>query len=138
MPDNKKERKQLLSRLTDYRFTTIYYVAPHDLKNDIKTLYQVFGDRDACTVRELTKLHEEVEYFNLKDGYSKEPRGEYVLIISGVQTNVCDLNNLSVLEHYNYYINLGISNNDAIKKVANDMGVGKNVIYNQIVALKKK
>ena len=138
LPNNKKERKHLLSHLTDYHFTTVFYSAPHDLKQDIKTLYEVFGDRETCTVRELTKLHEEVEYFNLKDGYPKEPRGEYVLIVSGTKTNVCDLNNLSVLEHYNYYINLGISNNDAIKKVASDMGVAKNVIYNQIVALKKK
>ena len=138
LPDKKKERKLLLSNLAGYKYTAIFYSAPHNLKNDIKTLFDVFGDRRACTVRELTKLHEEVEYFTLKNGYSKEPRGEYVLIVSGAETNICDLNNLSVLEHYDYYVNLGVSNNDAIKKVAQDMGVAKNVIYNQIVALKKK
>ena len=138
LPDNKKEKKLLLSNLVGYNYTSIFYSAPHDLKNDIKALYEVFGDRKACTVRELTKLHEEVEYFNLGDGYPKEPRGEYVLIVSGKETSACELNNLPVLDHYNYYVNLGISNNDAIKKVAQDMGVAKNVIYNQIVALKKR
>ena len=138
LPDNKKERKNLLLQLSNYSYTTIFYSAPHDLKQDVKTLFEVFGERNACTVRELTKLHEEVEFFNLKNGYPKEPRGEYVLIVDGANKNVCDLNNLSVFEHYEYYVNLGIPTNEAIKKVANDMGVAKNVIYNQIVAIKKK
>jgi len=138
LPSNKKERKHLLSHLADTNFTTIFYSAPHDLKDDVKLLAEIFGDRNACTVRELTKLHEEIEFFNLKGGYKKEPRGEYVLLVSGTEKEVCDLNNLSVLEHYEYYVNLGISTNEAIKKVAQDMGVAKNVIYSQIVALKKK
>ena len=138
LPSNKKEKKHLLSHLADYHFTTIFYSAPHDLKNDVQTLFAVFGDRPCCAVRELTKLHEEVEFFNLKNGYPKEPKGEYVLIVSGKDKNVCELNNLSVVEHFEYYVNLGIPTNEAIKKVANDMGVAKNVIYNQIVVLKKK
>ncbi len=138
LPENKKESKHILSSLQDSTFTTIFYVAPHDLKETIKTLHLAFGDRKACTVRELTKLYEEVEYFSLADGYPKEPRGEYVLIVEGLKDNVNELNNLSVLEHYEYYINLGLASNDAIKKVAKDIGVAKSVIYNQIVAMKHK
>lgn len=137
LPDNKKDRKQLLSNIQDSPFTTIFYSAPHDLKNTIEVLHQFLGHRNACTVRELTKLHEEIEYFSLCDGYPKEPRGEYVLIVEGKTKNLSELNNLPILEHYEYYTNLGISSTDAIKKVANDMGVAKNVIYNQIVELKK-
>ena len=137
LPDNNKERKILLNKLVDNPFTMAFYSAPHDLAQNIKILADCFGDRKACTVRELTKLHEEVEYFNLASGYPKQPRGEYVLIVDGAGKNICELNNLSVLEHYDYYVKLGISNNDAIKKVASDMGVAKSIIYNQIVALKQ-
>ena len=83
-------------------------------------------------------MYEEIEYFNLADGYPKEPRGEYVLIVKGLETKINELNDLSILDHYNYYINLGMQNNDAIKQVAKDMGVAKNVIYNHIVEVKKK
>ena len=138
LPDNKKDKMQLLSNLQDMPYTTIFYCAPHDLNDNIETLHSVLGHRKACAVRELTKLHEEVEYFSLCDGYPKEPKGEYVLIVEGHKKNVSELNNLPILEHYEYYTNLGITSTDAIKKVANDMGVAKNVIYNQIVALKKK
>ena len=137
LPANKKERKKLFLNLRDTIFTTVFYSAPHDLKDDVRSLYELFGDRQACTIRELTKLHEEIEYFSLKDGYPKEPRGEYVLIVNAKNEDICELNNLSTLEHYEYYVNLGISNNDAIKKVAQDMGVAKNIIYNQIVEVKK-
>lgn len=136
LPDNKKHRKELLSNLKTINYTLIFYSAPHNLKNDIKLLHQEFGDREVCTVRELTKLHEEVEFFSLKNGYPKEPRGEYVLIVKGLEQNTNELNELSVIEHYNYYLNLGMQKNDAIKQVAKDRQVAKNVIYNQIVALK--
>ena len=138
LPDNKKMRNELITNLQYSPFTLIFYSAPHNLVQDVKFLCSHLGDRDACTVRELTKLHEEIEYFNLQDGYPKEPRGEYVLIVSGKKQDVTELNNLSVLEHYEYYVNLGIASNDAIKKVAHDMGVTKNIIYKQIVEFKKK
>ena len=137
LPDNKKERRLLLENLKSQTFTLIFYCAPHDLKQTVSELNKELGDRQACSVRELTKLHEEIEYFNLKDGYPKEPRGEYVLMVKGLQTKINELNDLSILDHYNYYINLGMQNNDAIKQVAKDMGVAKNVIYNHIVEVKK-
>ena len=138
LPDNKKKKKQLLTNLVDSPFTSIFYCAPHDLEETVTLLHATLGDKNACTVRELTKLHEEIEFFNLHDGYPKEPKGEYVLIVEGAKKDITELNNLPVLEHYEYYVNLGTPSNEAIKKVASDIGVAKNVIYSQIVALKKK
>ena len=136
LPENKKERANIIDNIKDSPYTTIFYSAPHDLKNTVKFLYQELGNRHACTVRELTKLHEEIEYFSLEDGYPKEPRGEYVLIIEGQQNQNDELSNFSVFEHYEYYVNLGFSTNDAIKKVAKDRNVPKSEIYNQIVKIK--
>jgi 16S rRNA (cytidine1402-2'-O)-methyltransferase len=137
LPDNKKQKRELLTDLKTQKHTLIFYSAPHNLIADIKELFVAFGDRQVCTVRELTKLHEEVEFFSLKDGYPKEPRGEYVVIVKGMENKVNELNDLSIVEHYEYYTKLGMPNNDAIKQVAKDMGVAKNVIYNHIVLNKK-
>jgi len=43
-----------------------------------------------------------------------------------------------LLEHYEYYVNLGMPNNDAIKQVAKDLGQPKSEVYNQIVKEKSK
>ena len=134
LPDNKKERKLILEEYKNYKTTLIFYISPHSLKTDINDLFKAFGDRQAVSVRELTKIHEEVEFFNLKDGYPKEPRGEYVLLIEGnTEKQENTLVNLSVEEHFNHYINTGFSKQEAIKQVAKDRCVPKNEIYKQFV-----
>ena len=57
-----------------------------------------------------------------------------VLILEGSSqdSNISDLNNLSVREHFNFYIEKGMSEKDAIKQVANDRNVAKNEIYKEI------
>ena len=136
LPDNKKDKKNLLLSLKNSNFTSIFYSAPHNLFSDLNDLYSNLGNRQVCIVRELTKLYEEVYFMNLADKYPKEPRGEYVIIVKGQADVQSDLNSLSLLEHYEYYLNLGISNNEAIKLVAKDLGQPKSEVYNQIVKLK--
>ena len=136
LPENKRDLKNLIISLKNNSFTTIFYSAPHNLIADLNQLYQIYGDRKVCIVREITKLHEEIYFSTLSQKYPKEPRGEYVIVVDREDKDVCELNNLSNLEHYNYYLKLGMSNNDAIKQVAKDLGVAKNIIYNQIVQLK--
>lgn len=138
LPDNKKERKALLQDLKTQKHTTIFYVAPHDLKRTVAELCAEFGNRQVCSVRELTKLYEQVEFFDLENGYPQEPRGEYVLVVKGAETKINELNNLPIVDHYKYYVDLGLSNNDAIKQVAKDKGVAKNIVYKQIVDQKKQ
>lgn len=133
LPNSKKEIKSLLEEVRSYKSTLIFYISPHSLKQDIETLYQYLGDRKVCSVRELTKKFEEIEYFNLKDGYSKQPKGEYVLIIEGAENIDNELTNLTVLQHYEYYVSLNYTKNDAIKQVAKDRNLPKNEIYQVIV-----
>ena len=137
LPENKKDKKNLHFSLKNSSFTTIFYSAPHNLIEDLNALHTSFGDRQICIVRELTKLYEEVYFMNLAEKYPKEPRGEYVIVVKGQSNEQNDLNNLSLLEHYEYYVNLGLSNNDAVKQVAKDLNKPKSEVYNQIVKLKK-
>ncbi|MBQ0017347.1 MAG: 16S rRNA (cytidine(1402)-2'-O)-methyltransferase [Clostridiales bacterium] len=138
LPDNKKDEKKMLDELKDSKYTLIFYCAPHKLLQTVENIYKVFGNRKCCTVREITKLHEEVEFFDLEGGYKKEPKGEYVLIIEGNKiASENDLLSKTVKEHFEYYEKLGYSKNDAIKQVAKDRNVAKNIIYNEIVNLKK-
>lgn len=138
LPESKKDKKSLLLSLKNSVYTLIFYCSPHNLLSDLNEMYQSFGERKVCIVRELTKLYEEVFYMNLSEKYPKEPRGEFVVIVSGSVGEQSDLNNLDLIEHYQYYLNLGISNNDAVKQVAKDLGKSKSEVYNQIVKLKHK
>ncbi|MDE7087722.1 MAG: 16S rRNA (cytidine(1402)-2'-O)-methyltransferase, partial [Clostridia bacterium] len=58
LPDKEGERKKVLQRYADCDLTMCFHVAPQDVDRHISSIYAVFGDRRACAVREITKLHE--------------------------------------------------------------------------------
>ena len=92
-------------------------------------MYETFGERKACAVREITKLHEESLAFNLSTGLTGEKRGEYVVVVEGGVPQENPLNNLSEREHILHYINNGMDKKDALKQVAKDRGVKKSDLY---------
>ena len=128
LPQKNKDRTAFLEKYKNLDLTLIFYSAPHDIEKDIKSIYSVFGDRVAVAVKEITKLHERSERFNLADGLSSEPKGEFVLLVEGGKSE----NNLLTLtekEHIDFYINQGLDKKDALKKVAKERGISKSSLY---------
>ncbi len=128
MPQKASERKEFLEKYKDLDMTLIFYSAPHDITKDIESIYKVFGDRKAVAVKEITKLYENAEHFNLANGLSKEPKGEYVLLVEGgekVNQNLA----LTEKEHIELYIKQGYDKKEALKMVAKERGVSKSSLY---------
>lgn len=137
--DNKKRRDQL-SELKLETKTMVFYISPHDILKDINYLIEAFGEeRMASISREMTKIHEEIIRGTLKaiyDEYSKRDiKGEFVLVVSGIDKNLKKENetskwlDLSVKDHYDMYIDKGMSDKEAMKQVALDRDVDKREIY---------
>jgi len=67
--------------------TLIYYESPHRLKAFLEDALSVLGDRPAALANDLTKLFETVWRAPLSELIARleaeEPRGEYVVVISG-------------------------------------------------------
>jgi 16S rRNA (cytidine1402-2'-O)-methyltransferase len=129
LPDKQGEKKAVLEKYKDCDLTLAFHSAPQDVDKDIKAMYEVFGDRDAAAVREITKLHEESVNFRLKDGLSGEKRGEYVLLVAGAEEKESPLNELSEKEHIQHYIAAGLDKKEALKRAAKDRGVSKSDLY---------
>ena len=123
------EKRALLQKYADFEGTLLFYSAPQDVDADIALLAEAFGAREACAVREITKLHESVAYFNLAEGLSGEKRGEYVLLVRGAAARENPLNALSEIEHINHYMEQGMSAKEALKAAARDRGVPKSALY---------
>ena len=92
-------------------------------------LADALGNRDACAVREITKMHESLDYFKLCEGLSGEKRGEYVLVVAGAAARENPLNALTEIEHINYYMDQGMDVKEALKAAAKDRGVSKSELY---------
>ena len=130
------QRIKQLNELIDKQETLIIYEAPHRIIETLKDIYQVFGNRNIVIARELTKKYEEYIRGTLEEIINNvtELKGEIVLIIEGAKEKkeVLDLNQLSIKEHFEYYKEKNMSDTDAMKQVAKDRNVSKNVIYKEI------
>lgn len=128
LPQKTSERKAFLEKYKNLDLTLIFYSAPHDVKKDVESLYNAFGDRRAVAVKEITKIHERVERFSLSEGLSSEPRGEYVILVEGSKNENENLA-LSEKEHLDLYIQQGMDKKEALKRVAKERGVSKSSLY---------
>ena len=142
----KKDRRERLDELKHEYRTMIFHEAPHKLIATLTDMQSTFGgDRRIALCRELTKLNEDIMRTTLDGALEyyteKAPRGEYVLVLEGCDKNAIkneeqiNLLSLDIASHVQYYIDGGMSKNDAIKKTAKDRGVHKNEIY-QVVMVK--
>ncbi|MGN0817551.1 MAG: 16S rRNA (cytidine(1402)-2'-O)-methyltransferase [Candidatus Coproplasma sp.] len=129
LPDKEGERKKLLEKYKNLDLTLCFHVAPQDVDRHISSIYSVFGERRACAVREITKLHEEAAWFKLSQGLQGEKRGEYVLIVEGADERENPLNSLPEREHILHYMQGGMDKKDAVKQAAKDRGVPKSELY---------
>ncbi len=129
------QRIKELNNLKDKKETLIIYEAPHRIHETLKDMYEILGDRRIVIARELTKHYEEYTRTTLKElqGEELNLKGEIVLIVEGasLNSNILELNNLSIKEHFNHYMNEGLDEKEAIKKVAKDRCVAKSEIYRE-------
>ena len=139
LPAQKSERRKRLEAVKYDDRTLVFYEAPHKLKSTLADMEEIFGnDRKISLCRELTKLNEETIRLTIGEAVmhynSNEPRGEYVLVISGFEGSVPsdadeDLSKLSAEEHVARYEADGMKRMDAIKKAAKDRGLSKSEMY---------
>ena len=124
LPDKKSDRDKLLDGAVG---VGIFYLSVHDIKENMSYLLGRLGDRECCLVKELTKSHERVRFCKLSD-VIEDDKGEFVLVVNS-QTQENPLCEMTLEENIAFYINGGMSKNEAVKAVAKDRNVSKNEIY---------
>ncbi|QAA35021.1 16S rRNA (cytidine(1402)-2'-O)-methyltransferase [Clostridium manihotivorum] len=139
LPRENKDRLKVVEDLKDRSETIIFYEAPHRLLNTLDFLKECFGDRRISICRELTKLHEEVVRVNISEALvyftSKQPKGEFVLVLEGKtkeeieNEKKSEWEDLSIEEHIIKNINAGMGKKDAIKAVAKERKLPKSEVY---------
>lgn len=136
LPEKTKEKAELLKEYANSKETLIFYSAPHDINQNIIDLYKAFGARNACAVKEITKMHETVYRFNLEGGKIEEPKGEFVLLVEGAKPKKQGYSEEEIIETIKNYILDGLSKKDAIKKTCEVLNVSKNEAYKYSLKIK--
>lgn len=122
--------KKELNELKNIKETMIFYESPFRVTDTIKLMLEVFENRKAAIVREISKLHEEVLRNNLEllVEESKNIKGEIVIVVEG--NNEIKEDNNDYEKIVDDLIEEGYSKKDAIKIVVEKYGVNKNKLYN--------
>lgn len=131
---NSKEskREKELEALKNLKYTMIFYEAPHRITSMLNSLLKVFGDRNIALCREISKKYEEVIRGNISEviSISDSLKGEMVVVVEGNLLKE-DYSEMSILEHIKLYIEDGMTEKDAIKKVAVERDIPKSVVYKE-------
>ena len=138
LPQNKKNRRAQLDALADEERTMVFYEAPHKLRATLDDLAAVFGpERPLAVCRELTKLHEEVLRLTIGEAAERyaaqEPRGEFVLVVGGRPPREEAADEGGALARAEQLRREGLSLKDAAARAAEEFGVKRRQLYNQML-----
>ena len=139
---DKKLRRSRLEEVKEEERTMIFYESPHRLKDTLKDMLKILGNRQISVNRELTKKYQEIiredieTVINIFD--EKEVKGEFVLIVDGFKGEkklANDYSNLNEREYVEALLENGMSKKDAIKAVCKERKLKKDIVYKQVLDL---
>lgn len=137
---DKRVRRQQLEEVKEERRTIIFYESPHRLKDTLKDMLKILGNRKIAVNRELTKKYQEIIRENIETVIEifneKEVKGEFVLIVDGFKGEVSVKNNYDALNEREYVMALiqeGKDKKEAIKIVCKDRKLKKDIVYKQVL-----
>ena len=125
-PEKHGERVRLFEAVKNFHGTLCFYISPHKAAKDIADMIQVFGDREAALVREISKVYQESIRGTLSlilERVTQGVKGELVLVVSGCSS---EGNNDSWKEEALKMIHDGMSVKDTVKIIGDKYGVSPN------------
>lgn len=131
LPEKQKDRKQLLTSIKNLNTTLIFHISVHSIENDVNSFNEILGDRNACLVREISKIYEEKIYFNLNNlPKDLTQKGEFIIIIEGNSQKETIDNPEKEVQNL---ISQGLTKNQAIGKVAKQLNIDRNELYKKLI-----
>ncbi len=144
LPRDKKQRKVSLEKMAEDPRTLIFYEAPHRIKQTLKSMVEILGNRKASLGRELTKKHEQwfrmslVQLLETLESLPSDLKGEMVLVLEGSdeaqleQEAMHQWDHLTLNEHVKQVMLEGKDKKTAIKEVAVLRGLPKRDVYQAV------
>ena len=142
VPTALKAREKQLAELASLSATSIWFDTPSRLARSLSDMASVFGNRQACVAREITKLHEEALHGSLgglaADLQAKPPmKGEVVIVVAGrnIEETLIDDDALAAMLRAEMD---GQRLRDAVAAVVAATGVAKNRVYKLALEIAKQ
>ena len=142
VPTALKAREKQFAELASLSATSIWFDTPSRLARSLSDMASVFGNRQACVAREITKLHEEALHGSLgglaADLQAKPPmKGEVVIVVAGrnIEDTLIDDDALAAMLRAEMD---GQRLRDAVAAVVAATGIAKNRVYKLALEIAKQ
>lgn len=87
LPAKRQERDARLHALRSESRTLVFYEAPHRVKESLRTMRRILGDREIVVAREVSKVHEEFLRGSIEQVLAqlaeREVKGELTIVVHG-------------------------------------------------------
>lgn len=139
LPNRPPRRRKALSALARETRTMIFYESPQRVAAFLADAAETLGERRACVVRELTKVHEEILRGTLQELAAEmagraSVLGEVTVVVAGAQKTV----ELSVEEIVRDALSdAGGSSRDLARDIAERTGLSRKEVYEEILRQRK-
>jgi 16S rRNA (cytidine1402-2'-O)-methyltransferase len=138
LPAKAGQRKTTLEELARDDGTHIFYEAPHRILDTLADVEAVFGpEQHVVIARELTKMHEEflrgsVAGIRSQLASRASVRGEIVMMLTPTPAETEGKQTTLAADVATMMNSEGISEMDALKRVARERGIGKSEAYREL------
>jgi 16S rRNA (cytidine1402-2'-O)-methyltransferase len=134
LPPKQSQRMKVLQELSLEKRTLVLYEAPHRILQSVTDMEEVFGERRAVLIKEMTKLFEEIVRGDLSEirDYLEQSKinGEYVVVLEGRQKDR-RFNIEDALEEVRALMKKGLSRKDAVRRIGEEYRVSKKELYDR-------
>lgn len=141
LPRKQKDRRERIAQIRDEPYTVLFLETPHRLRDSLKDLLDILGNRSAVIARELTKIHEEFLRGTLHDLIQHfdqtQPLGEFIILVAGASKLEKTWNEEQVLEVFQREFTGNISLKTFAEQIAQVSGWKKNDLYRLFLEQKK-
>ena len=135
LPSRKEKRKKAMQSLAGETRTMIFYESPQRVGAFLAEAAEILGERRACLVRELTKIHEEILRGTLGElaaeiGRRETVLGEITLVVGGAQKTV----EMSMEEIVRAALeDASGSSRDLAREISERTGLSRKEVYGEII-----
>src|SRR4030065_410516 len=134
LPVRKSQRQKVLKDLSYEQRTLVFYEAPHRILETLSDMEEIFGERKAAVIKEISKIYEEVIRGNISEVFRTLEKttiaGEYVIVMGG-RAEEKKLTSDDALQEVRTLVKKGLGRKEAVKKVAEAYGLSKKELYDK-------
>ncbi len=129
LPRKAGDLKKVIAKYIGREETLVIYESPLRINKTLSDLLDILGNRKCVLSRELTKKFETIYRGDLEQMYQFDfdQRGEYVILLEGDFKEEDEI--IDMVSQVNLYMEQGLSEKEALKKVAKILGIHKSEVY---------